>query len=284
MAQYNNFTRSDLENGWTVCDDVHFPSGSVSKVFLGPCGIYVLSKGCCDPKAHYLELQTILNSTNIRLFLTYEEGGLFGLYDPEQDLLFAQMNDESLTQDVNTWLTEGLPVYDEDAIERIIGRIKSTDIKARGYYVNEDGNLYVLRHGKLLRASPRSSDRLYYLTLFTGTLGFHRFALGKIFSGLVYFFTGGFFLVGWLTDLLQLFLGATKDARKRYIMPLSNLKIKLLILPVGLIAGVFLFLVYRYVCNMISELFNSMIAYELNNADPQQIQSFMEFVTNGFSK
>ena len=283
MAQYSNFIRTNLENGWVICEDVHLPSRAVSKIFIGPCGIYVLSSGCCDPKTHFQELQDILGSTKIRLFLTYEEDCLFGLYEPEQDMLYDQMTDDTLIEDVNSWLTEVPIIFDEDAIERIVGKIQSADIKARGYYVDEDGNLHVLRHGKLFKASQRSSDSLYYLTLFTGTLGFQRFALGKIFSGLIYFFTGGFFLVGWLTDLLQIFLGIMKDRRKRYILPLSNTKMKLLILPLGLMVGFFLFFVYRYLSNAISDLLNSFIAYEVTNADPQEFESLADLLMNGFT-
>ncbi len=39
------------------------------------------------------------------------------------------------------------------------------------------------------------------LTIFLGLLGIHRFVDGKIWTGLLYLFTGGFFLIGWIFDI-----------------------------------------------------------------------------------
>lgn len=44
----------------------------------------------------------------------------------------------------------------------------------------------------------------WILLTFLGLFGIHRFYLGKFVTGLVYFFTGGFFLVGLLYDLWTL--------------------------------------------------------------------------------
>jgi len=40
--------------------------------------------------------------------------------------------------------------------------------------------------------------------VFFGMFGIHRFYLGKIFTGLLWLFTGGLFLIGYLLDLLTL--------------------------------------------------------------------------------
>lgn len=44
----------------------------------------------------------------------------------------------------------------------------------------------------------------YILWFFFGILGFHKFYLEKIFVGILYFFTGGLFLIGWFIDLFTL--------------------------------------------------------------------------------
>jgi TM2 domain-containing membrane protein YozV len=44
----------------------------------------------------------------------------------------------------------------------------------------------------------------WLLLVFLGAFGIHRFYMGKWFTGLVWMFTGGFFLVGWLYDLWTL--------------------------------------------------------------------------------
>ena len=56
------------------------------------------------------------------------------------------------------------------------------------------------------------------LCLFLGLFGAHRFYLGYIGLGIVYFFTLGFFGIGWLVDLVRLALGKMTDAHGLPIM------------------------------------------------------------------
>ena len=67
----------------------------------------------------------------------------------------------------------------------------------------------------LIPAMDREADRKYtagatdysvaWLLLgFLGIFGVHRFYQGKWITGILYLFTGGLFLVGWLYDLLTL--------------------------------------------------------------------------------
>ena len=49
--------------------------------------------------------------------------------------------------------------------------------------------------------APRSVAVAYLLWFFFGVLGVHRFYLGRPLSGIIYFFTGGLFLIGWFIDL-----------------------------------------------------------------------------------
>ena len=49
------------------------------------------------------------------------------------------------------------------------------------------------------------------LCLFFGYLGIHRFYVGKIGTGLIWFFTFGFFGVGWMLDLVFIVLGFFRD-------------------------------------------------------------------------
>ena len=44
----------------------------------------------------------------------------------------------------------------------------------------------------------------WILLTFLGFFGIHRFYLGKWFTGLIWLFTGGLFLLGWLYDLWTL--------------------------------------------------------------------------------
>lgn len=45
---------------------------------------------------------------------------------------------------------------------------------------------------------------VWILQIFLGLLGIHRFYMGKIGTGLIWLFTGGLFLVGWIYDFWTL--------------------------------------------------------------------------------
>ena len=50
----------------------------------------------------------------------------------------------------------------------------------------------------------KSKGVAYLLLIMFGTLGFHRFYIGKVGTGILYLFTGGLFLVGVVIDLFTL--------------------------------------------------------------------------------
>ena len=51
----------------------------------------------------------------------------------------------------------------------------------------------------------------FFLCLFLGFLGAHRFYTGKIGTGLIWLCTGGFFAIGWIADLIFILIGAYRD-------------------------------------------------------------------------
>jgi TM2 domain-containing membrane protein YozV len=53
-------------------------------------------------------------------------------------------------------------------------------------------------------SGPKNYNVTWILLVFLGVFGIHRFYLGKIITGILWFFTGGFFLMGYLYDLLTL--------------------------------------------------------------------------------
>lgn len=278
MSERKNFIRKETEEGWVICEDVHLPSGCRCTVFISPKSVYVLSEGRSAPIKRYRELQEILGAVYIRLYVLDTGDGIAGVYDDLKDALGGALDEEDLNENVCTWLSTGRVIFSQTAIGQMVDRLKSADMKARGYVVQEGGEVFLLRHGTLKKASPVSSDLLYYVTLFGGTLGFHRFALGRFFSGLFYLFTGGLFLFGWLMDLLQLFLGAQKDKKKRYLFPLTNRWVKLLILPLGLVTGFFLFGVYLRVLEVFGYSFQLFTSQQIQSADPEAIRGFMDFL------
>ena len=54
----------------------------------------------------------------------------------------------------------------------------------------------------------------FLLCLFAGFFGAHKFYEGKALTGLLYFFTGGLFFIGWIADCIAL-LG--KIGKKYYV-------------------------------------------------------------------
>ena len=53
-------------------------------------------------------------------------------------------------------------------------------------------------------AGPIDYNIAWILLTFLGFLGIHRFYMGKIFTGILYLLTGGFFLIGVLYDFFTL--------------------------------------------------------------------------------
>lgn len=51
----------------------------------------------------------------------------------------------------------------------------------------------------------------FFLCLFLGYLGVHRFYVGKIGTGVIWLFSGGLFLIGWIVDLVMILIGSFRD-------------------------------------------------------------------------
>ena len=45
---------------------------------------------------------------------------------------------------------------------------------------------------------------LLLIAVFIGEFGVHRFIKGYIITGILWIFTGGFFLVGWILDIIYI--------------------------------------------------------------------------------
>ena len=60
------------------------------------------------------------------------------------------------------------------------------------------------------------------LVLLLGFLGGHRFYVGKVGTGLLFFVTVGFFGIGWLIDILTVAFGNFTDKSNKYIRPTSR--------------------------------------------------------------
>lgn len=65
--------------------------------------------------------------------------------------------------------------------------------------------------------SSRSKLVTFLLALFFGIFGAHRLYSGHILLAILYFFTGGVFLIGVIIDLILLILGQYTDVEGKII-------------------------------------------------------------------
>jgi TM2 domain-containing membrane protein YozV len=70
----------------------------------------------------------------------------------------------------------------------------------------------VARSGYVLRCSTKSKTAAFLLCLFFGLFGVHRFYVGKFGTGLLWAFTGGLFVFGWIVDLVAIASGTFADS------------------------------------------------------------------------
>ncbi len=62
----------------------------------------------------------------------------------------------------------------------------------------------------------RSTAVAYILWLFFGLIGVHRFYCGRVGTGILWFFTGGVFGIGWLVDVF-LIPDMVEEANREYL-------------------------------------------------------------------
>lgn len=68
--------------------------------------------------------------------------------------------------------------------------------------------------------SPHSRGLIFLLCLLglVGIAGLHNFTVGKIWWGILYFFTFGFFGIGTVIDLVRILLNGFYDSKGRAIL------------------------------------------------------------------
>ncbi len=64
----------------------------------------------------------------------------------------------------------------------------------------------------MVPASPHNRWVIFFLALFLGYFGVHRFAVGKVVTGLLMFLTGGGFGLWWAFDTFMILLGQFTDS------------------------------------------------------------------------
>lgn len=221
MAEYAGCICEEREDGTFALSDIALPNDTVEHLYLGPGGIYAIAPPETDAEGLYLTLKGLLGAVYIFLYIKEK-----GCYDPRHGFQECLYDDRQLTADISNILHQSPLMYTQSALERMRRKLIERDAYTRGYYRDADGTLYIKRHGQFRRASEVDPDQCFYLTVFFGWSGFHRFFLGKFFSGFIYLLTCGFFLAGWFMDLLYLFMGIQRDHSKAFVLPLKGKKTK----------------------------------------------------------
>jgi restriction system protein len=61
------------------------------------------------------------------------------------------------------------------------------------------------------QTSDKKKSTALWLCIFGGMLGLHQFYVGNIGKGLLYCFTGGLFVFGWIIDIIKIATGGFRD-------------------------------------------------------------------------
>ncbi len=69
--------------------------------------------------------------------------------------------------------------------------------------VNNAVNTYANANSNNYRGREKSKWLAFFLCLFGGGLGLHKFYEGKVLMGFLYLFTGGLFGIGWFIDIIR---------------------------------------------------------------------------------
>ena len=81
------------------------------------------------------------------------------------------------------------------------------------------------------KVKEKKKGTTFILALFFGWLGFHRFYVGKIFTGLIWFFTFGLFGIGWFFDIFLILIGKftkkqANESNKKMKIDVSSLEVE----------------------------------------------------------
>lgn len=82
---------------------------------------------------------------------------------------------------------------------------------------NTNTNMNSNYGGGFSSISVKSRWLAFFLCLFVGIFGIHRFYVGKVGTGIIWLFTGGALGIGWVIDLVVIFSGGFRDSYGCYL-------------------------------------------------------------------
>lgn len=273
MSQSINNRAEDLGDGAYHLSQVGLKNVFLWDVYFGPGGVFVISEPESDGKFVYEYLRKILEISRIKIYITGE-----GLYDEKLDMAGPELSEDSLTEEVTSWVFSGPLLYKPVILMNLTQRLILEEAKQQGSYRASDGKKHVYINGQFYESSPKSGNVAYLLTLFGGSLGLHRFYLGSFFKGLMYLFTAGFFGIGWILDVILSITGRQKDRRKLYVISPKKCFKTFALIPFGIATGLFLILLYLESIKTFMSGISSTAFEHIGSAGSDEINAFLEFI------
>lgn len=98
----------------------------------------------------------------------------------------------------------------------------------------------------------KSKAVTFWLAVFLGLLGIHRFYIGKYATGILWFLTSGFFAIGYILDILLIAFNVVKDSNGEKLEPPGPVHDLIIKVAAVVIVGSIILSVYAFSQMMIT--------------------------------
>lgn len=184
---------------------------------------------------------------------------IYNIYNERIKYYLGEEGLDALIDSVADETTYRHLIFDKECVLNLTSNLEFISGSNGQIKKDVDGNYYIRKHNQWFLASDIDPDEMFQKAVFFGAFGAHKFLDHKRLAGLAYFFTCGFFGVGWLFDCVSLILGIYRDKEGKYILPVSNPKGCLLKLLGGLGITVAYIIAYIFIFKLFGNLFESIV-------------------------